>query len=52
MPWVVIASDLHLIHFQHHPGTWLTLASEEGLPPEVSYRGGTDCIVLEQDSLR
>lgn len=38
MPWVVIASDLHLIHFQHHTETWLTSASEERLPPEVSHK--------------
>lgn len=35
MPWVVIASDLHLIHFQHYAGTRLAQASLEGLPPQV-----------------
>lgn len=54
MPWVVIGSNLRLIHFQHHTGTWLTLASEEGLPPEVSCRidTGTDWIIRAQGSLQ
>ena len=52
MPWVVIASNVHVICFQHHPGTWLTLASEEGLPSEASCRGGTGCTIQAQDLLK
>lgn len=34
MPWVVIVSDLHLIHFQHHTGTWLSPALGKGCHPK------------------